>query len=63
MKLLKTFGILVIVVAIFGGAMFGLNFYTGPIIEDYNAGAELAPLLAVMPEGAQFDGEALIYNS
>ena len=38
MKLLKTFGILVIVVAIFGGAMFGLNFYTGPIIEANNAG-------------------------
>ncbi len=63
MHLLKTFGILLIVIAIFGGAMFGLNFYTGPIIEANNAGAEFAPLLAVMPEGAKFDGDALIYDS
>lgn len=63
MKFLKTFGILLVVVAIFSGAMFALNFYTGPIIEANNAGAEFAPLLAVMPEGAKFDGEALIYDS
>lgn len=63
MKLLKTFGILLIVVAVFSGAMFALNLYTGPIIEANNAGAVFAPLLAVMPEGAQFDGDALIYDS
>lgn len=63
MKLLKTILILLIIVAVFGGAMFGLNFYTGPIIEANNAGAELAPLLAVMPEGAEFGEGALIYSS
>ena len=63
MKLLKTLLILLIIVAVFGGVMFGLNFYTGPIIEANNAGAEFAPLLAVMPEGAKFDGEALIYSA
>ena len=55
MKLLKTFGILVIVVAIFGGAMFGLNFYTGPIIEANNAGAANDRLNAVMPGGAAYE--------
>lgn len=62
MKLLKTFGILLIVVAVFGGAMFGLNFVTAPIIAANNAGAEFAPLLAVMPEGSSFNGEAMIYS-
>ena len=62
MKLLKTIGILLVIVAVFGGAMFALNLYTGPIIEKNNAGAEFAPLLAVMPEGAVFDGDALIYS-
>ena len=51
MKLLKTFGILLIVVAIFGGAMFGLNLYTGPIIEKNSAGAANDRLNAVMPDG------------
>ena len=63
MKLLKTILILLIIVAVFGGVMFGLNFYTGPIIDANNAGAELAPLLAVMPEGAEFGGDALLYSS
>ena len=62
MNLLKTFGILLIVIAIFGGAMFGLNCYTGPLIAANNAGAEFAPLLAVMPEGSSFNGEAMIYS-
>ena len=61
-KFLKTFGILLIVTAIFGGAMFALNLYTGPIIAQNNAGEQFAPLLAVMPEGAAFDGDALIYD-
>ena len=63
MKLLKTILILLVIVAVFGGVMFGLNFYTGPIIEANNAGAELAPLLAVMPEGAEFGADALLYSS
>ena len=63
MKLIKTIAILLVVIAVFGGAMFGINFYTGPIIEANNAGAVFAPLLAVMPEGAAFDGDALIYDS
>ncbi len=62
MKLLKTFLILLVVVAVFGGAMFALDLFTGPIIEKNNAGAQFAPLLAVMPEGAEFDGDACIYD-
>ena len=45
MKLVKTLAILLVIVIVFGAAMFGLNFYTGPIIEKNNAGAEFAPLL------------------
>lgn len=63
MKLIKTILILLVICAVFGAAMFGINFYTGPMIEANNAGAELAPLLAVMPEGASFGGDALIYSS
>lgn len=63
MKYLKTTLILALIVAVFSGAMFGLNFVTGPVIEANNAGAVFAPLLAVMPEGAVFDGEALIYSA
>ena len=62
-KIIKTLVILVLIMAVFGGAMFALNLHTGPIIEANNAGAEFAPLLAVMPEGATFDGEALIYDA
>lgn len=58
MKLVKTLSILLAIVIVFGGAMFALDLYTGPIIEANNAGAEFAPLLAVMPEGAVFNGEA-----
>ncbi len=63
MKLIKIIAMLLVVIAVFGGAMYGINFYTGPIIEANNAGAVFAPLLAVMPEGASFDGDALIYDS
>ena len=55
--------ILVAIVLVFSAAMFGLNFFTGPIIEANNAGAALAPLLAVMPEGASFGGDALITDT
>ncbi len=53
MKLLKTLGILLIIVAVFGGAMFALNLYTGPIIEANSAGEANARLDAVMPEGTK----------
>ena len=53
MKLLKTLGILVIIVAIFGGAMFGLHFYTEPLIAANSTGAANARLDAVMPDGAK----------
>lgn len=55
MKLLKTFGILLIVIALFGGAMFGLNFYTQPLIEANNAGAANERLNAVLPDGKAFE--------
>ena len=55
MKLLKTFGILLIIAAIFGGAMFALNLYTGPIIEANNAGAANDRLNAVMPDGTGYE--------
>ncbi len=54
-QLLKTFGILLIVVAIFGGAMFGLNFLTGPIIEANNAGAANERLNEVMPGATGYE--------
>ena len=53
MNLLKTFGILLIVIAVFGSAMFGLNFYTGPLIAANSAGAANDRLNAVMPDGVQ----------
>ena len=60
---LKSTAIIVIILVVFGLAAFGLNFYTKPLIDSHNAGAELAPLLEVMPEGAKFDADALIYDS
>ena len=63
MKIVKSAVILLLIVAVFSAAMFALNFHTGPLIEANNAGAALAPLLAVMPEGCAFDGEALIYDA
>ena len=50
MKLLKTLGILVIIVAIFGGAMFGLHFYTEPLIAANSTGAALCfPVKPTIP--------------
>ncbi len=63
MKFVKSALILILTVCVFGAAMFGLNKLTGPIIEANQAGAELAPLLAVMPEGSSFGKDALIYDS
>lgn len=55
MKLLKTFAILLVILVVFGGAMFALNLYTGPIIEANNAGAANDRLNAVMPGGAGYE--------
>lgn len=63
MKFVKSALILILTVCVFGAAMLGLNKLTGPIIEANQAGAELAPLLAVMPEGSSFGKDALIYDS
>lgn len=59
--LVKAIALIVVIVLVFSAAMFGLNFYTGPLIEANNAGAVYGPLLAVMPEGASFNGDAQIY--
>ena len=53
--LLITIAFLLAIVIVFGAAMFGLNFITGPIIEENNKGAEFAPLLAVMPDAENFE--------
>ena len=53
--LINTIGILLAIVIVFGAVMFGLNFITGPIIEENNKGAEFAPLLAVMPDADNFE--------
>ena len=63
MKVLKSALCLILIVAVFSLAMFGLNFYTGPLAEANQAGSTLAPLLAVMPDGAAFGGDALIYDA
>ena len=55
MKLLKTLVILLVIIAVFGGAMFALNMYTGPIIEANNAGAANDRLNAVMPGGSAYE--------
>ena len=61
--MVKSVAMILAIVVVFSGAMFALNLHTGPMIEANNKGAEFAPLLAVMPEGASFDGEALITDS
>lgn len=55
--------VLVLTVAVFVGAMFALNLHTGPLIEANQKGAEFGPLLSVLPEGASFDSEAMIYSA
>ena len=51
MRILKTLAILLLIIVVFGGVMFGVNFYTGPLIEAKSAGAANERLDAVMPEG------------
>ena len=55
MKLLKTFAILLVILVVFGAAMFALNLYTGPIIEANKSGAANDRLNAVMPGGAGYE--------
>lgn len=55
MKLLKTILILIVIVAVFGGAMFALDLYTGPIIDANQAGAANDRLNAVMPGGSGYE--------
>lgn len=55
--------ILVLTFAVFTGAMFALNLHTAPLIEANQKGAQFAPLLAVMPEGADFGADALLYDA
>ena len=62
-EFIKTTIIMLVTVLGFGLSAFGLNFHTGPIIEDNNKGAEFGPLLSVLPEGASFGKDALIYDS
>lgn len=59
-ELFKGLIIMVAIVLVFSGAMYGLNFYTAPLIEENNAGAALAPLKAVMPDANGFE---LLYDS
>ena len=61
--LVKSIVILLAVVVVFGAAMFGLNIHTAPLIEANNASATFGPLLAVMPEGASFAADAMIYDA
>lgn len=53
--LLKTAAILLVVIVVFGAAMFALNLHTGPIIEANNAGAANDRLNAVMPGGSAYE--------
>jgi len=54
-EFLKSAAIIVVILLVFGLAAFGLNFHTAPLIEANNAGAELAPLLEVLPTGKTFE--------
>lgn len=54
MKTLKTLGILLVIVAVFFGSMYTLNFLTGPVIEANKAGAANDRLNAVMPGGKSY---------
>ena len=66
MKFLKTLVILLVVVAVFCAAMFALNFYTAPIIDEYQAeqaAKALGSVMGLVPEGATFGADALVYDA
>lgn len=54
-EFLKSAAVIVVILLVFGLAAFGLNFHTAPLIEANKAGAELAPLLEVLPSGKNFE--------
>ncbi len=51
---IKSTVVIIVILAVFGLAAFGLNFYTQPLIDANNAGAWVAPLVEVLPEGKDF---------
>ena len=54
-NLLKTMGTCLGLVIVFGLIMFGINFYTGPLIEENNKGALYGPAYNVMPDAEGFE--------
>lgn len=54
-ELLKSAAIILTICVVFGLAAFGLNFYTGPIIEANNAGAANGRLNSVIPDGKGYE--------
>lgn len=54
MKLLKTVLICLVIIGVFGGAMFALNLHTGPLIEAGKLGAVTEILNKVMPNGSAY---------
>jgi uncharacterized protein with FMN-binding domain len=63
MKILKTLIILLLIVALFSGAMYMLDWHTGPIIEANNAGAANDRLNAVMPNGKSYEDITATLNN
>ncbi len=58
-EIIKSLLIMLVIVVVFGAAMFGLNFHTGPLIEANQAGAQAGPLLEVFPEAKGFEALTL----
>ena len=54
-KFIKCFVVLLLIIGVFGGAMFALNLHTGPIIEQNNAGAANDRLNSVMAGGTGYE--------
>ncbi len=54
MRFVKTLAILLVIIVIFGGLMFALNLYTGPIIEENKLGAIKDKLNAAMPDAESY---------
>lgn len=55
MKLLKTVLICLVIMGVFGGAMFALNLHTGPLIAANSIGAVAEILNKVMPNGSGYE--------
>ena len=54
-KFFKCFIVLLLIIGVFGGAMYALNLHTGPIIEQNNAGAANDRLNSVMAGGTGYE--------